>query len=90
MNCQVLASKAKIYMVLEYVNGGELFERIVSRFLFCREMQLIVIYGALCTVTVKVCIFWKKQFLIFSHAYIIYRHQEENIPKLKAGSYFNN
>uniref|UniRef100_A0A7N1A0Y9 non-specific serine/threonine protein kinase n=1 Tax=Kalanchoe fedtschenkoi TaxID=63787 RepID=A0A7N1A0Y9_KALFE len=26
----VLASKAKIYMVLEYVNGGELFDRIVS------------------------------------------------------------
>lgn len=29
---QVLASKTKIYMVLEYVNGGELFDRIVSRF----------------------------------------------------------
>ncbi|KAL8486053.1 hypothetical protein ACS0TY_022967 [Phlomoides rotata] len=28
---EVLASKAKIYMVLEYVNGGELFERIASR-----------------------------------------------------------
>lgn len=32
MNNQVLASKSKIYMVLEYVNGGELFERIVSSF----------------------------------------------------------
>lgn len=39
---QVLASKAKIYMVLEYVNGGELFERIVSRFLFCRVKAIIV------------------------------------------------
>lgn len=26
---QVLASKTKIYMVLEYVTGGELFDRIV-------------------------------------------------------------
>lgn len=30
---QVLASKTKIYMVLEYVADGELFERIVRRFL---------------------------------------------------------
>lgn len=28
---EVLASKSKIYMVLEYVNGGELFERIESK-----------------------------------------------------------
>ncbi|KAG6396372.1 hypothetical protein SASPL_142520 [Salvia splendens] len=28
---EVLASKVKIYMVLEYVNGGELFDRIASR-----------------------------------------------------------
>ncbi|XP_059632038.1 CBL-interacting serine/threonine-protein kinase 1-like [Cornus florida] len=28
---EVLASKTKIYMVLEYVNGGELFDRIVSK-----------------------------------------------------------
>jgi len=28
---QVLASKTKIYMVLEYVNGGELFDKIVSK-----------------------------------------------------------
>lgn len=26
---QVLASKSKIYMVLEYVTGGELFDKIV-------------------------------------------------------------
>ena len=31
MNLQVLASKTKIYMVLEYVTGGELFDRIVSK-----------------------------------------------------------
>ncbi|KAL6503310.1 CBL-interacting serine threonine-protein kinase 1-like [Orobanche gracilis] len=31
MNKEVLASKTKIYMVLEYVNGGELFERIASK-----------------------------------------------------------
>ncbi|PIN00328.1 Serine/threonine protein kinase [Handroanthus impetiginosus] len=31
MNNQVLASKTKICMVLEYVNGGELFERIASK-----------------------------------------------------------
>lgn len=29
---QVLASKTKIYMVLEYVHGGELFDKIVSSF----------------------------------------------------------
>ncbi|XP_037494767.1 CBL-interacting serine/threonine-protein kinase 1 isoform X5 [Jatropha curcas] len=28
---KVLASKSKIYMVLEYVNGGELFDRIASK-----------------------------------------------------------
>lgn len=28
---EVLASKSKIYMVLEYVNGGELFDRIASQ-----------------------------------------------------------
>lgn len=28
---EVLASKSKIYMVLEYVNGGELFDKIASR-----------------------------------------------------------
>jgi 5'-AMP-activated protein kinase catalytic alpha subunit len=27
---QVLASKTKIYIVLEYVTGGELFDKIVS------------------------------------------------------------
>lgn len=31
---QVLASKTKIYMVLEYVNGGELFDKIVSTITF--------------------------------------------------------
>ena len=29
---QVLASKKKIYIVLEYANGGELFQRIVGFF----------------------------------------------------------
>ena len=27
---QVMASKKKIYLVLEFVNGGELFDKIVS------------------------------------------------------------
>ena len=30
---QVLASKTKIYMVLEFVTGGELFDRIVRKLL---------------------------------------------------------
>ena len=30
INWQVSASKTKIYMVLEYVDGGELFDKIVS------------------------------------------------------------
>ena len=33
MYMQVLASKTKIYMILECVTGGELFDRIVSSFL---------------------------------------------------------
>lgn len=32
MNEQVIASKSKVYMVLEYVDGGELYEQIVSIF----------------------------------------------------------
>lgn len=39
MNNQVLASKTKIYMVLEYVNGGELFDRIVS--IFCNIYKTV-------------------------------------------------
>lgn len=31
-NTQDLASKSKIYMVLEYVNGGELNDKIVRTF----------------------------------------------------------
>ena len=30
---QVMASKTKIYVVMEYVTGGELFNRIVSKIL---------------------------------------------------------
>jgi serine/threonine protein kinase len=30
----VIASKTKIYIVLEYVTGGELFDKIVSMHLF--------------------------------------------------------
>lgn len=30
LSLQVAASKTKIYMVLEFVNGGELFDKIVS------------------------------------------------------------
>jgi hypothetical protein len=36
---QVLASKTKIYMVLEYVNGGELFDKIV------RTICLLIYYS---------------------------------------------
>lgn len=38
MIMQVLASKTKIYMVLEFVNGGELFDKIV------REICFLYIY----------------------------------------------
>jgi serine/threonine protein kinase len=31
---EVIASKTKIYIVLEYVTGGELFDKIVSMHLF--------------------------------------------------------
>lgn len=34
MIIQVLASKTKIFMVLEFVNGGELFDKIVREFCF--------------------------------------------------------
>jgi hypothetical protein len=36
--CQVMASKTKIYIVLEYVTGGELFDKIVST--FCSNLAL--------------------------------------------------
>lgn len=48
---QVMASKSKIYMVLEYVDGGELFDKIVrpmnflcqiSRFLFLFMYKLLL------------------------------------------------
>lgn len=34
INLQVMGSKTKIYIVLEFVTGGELFDKIVSLFLF--------------------------------------------------------
>lgn len=38
---QVSASKTKIYMVLEYVNGGELFDKIVRTLpLDCKLVEL--------------------------------------------------
>lgn len=37
---QVAASKTKIYMVLEYVNGGELFDKIVSLENLIRDVLL--------------------------------------------------
>jgi serine/threonine protein kinase len=48
---EVMASKSKIYMVLEYVDGGELFDKIVrpmnflcqiSRFLFLFMYKLLL------------------------------------------------
>jgi serine/threonine protein kinase len=35
---EVMASKTKIYIVLEYVTGGELFDKIVST--FCSNLAL--------------------------------------------------
>lgn len=40
INKQVIASKTKIYMVLEYVDSGDLFERIVSIFPLHVQIQL--------------------------------------------------
>lgn len=54
---QVMASKTKIYIVLEYVTGGELFDKIVSSSyfsniwptsLYCRSVVAIVIYSGQC------------------------------------------
>lgn len=51
---QVMASKTKIYIVLEYVTGGELFDKIVSSSyisniwptsLYCRSVLAIVVYS---------------------------------------------
>jgi hypothetical protein len=40
---QVSASKTKIYMVLEYVNGGELFDKIVRALpLDCKLVELVL------------------------------------------------
>ena len=41
-----MASKTKIYIVLELVTGGELFDKIVRHsltFLFCLQRSIIVI-----------------------------------------------
>ena len=39
---QVLASKTKIYMVLECASGGELFDRIVSVFFDVDLVELLL------------------------------------------------
>jgi hypothetical protein len=45
-----MASKTKIYMVLDFVDGGELFDKIVSLYLFCcylpNHVILMVTYSA--------------------------------------------
>lgn len=71
----MLASKTKIYMVLEYVNGGELFEKIVSRrtglsYLRTQFDDYAHYRGVLTS--------------------IAYRNREENSQKLKAGSSSNS
>lgn len=37
----MLASPSKIYIVLEFVTGGELFDRIVRNFHTCRQRPLV-------------------------------------------------
>jgi hypothetical protein len=37
-----MASKTKIYIVMEYATGGELFDKIVSLFFFKSHMELLV------------------------------------------------
>lgn len=48
-NMQVLASKSKIYMVLEYVNGGELFDRIVSIFVHDNVLKSFMQFTKFCS-----------------------------------------
>jgi hypothetical protein len=37
-----MASKTKIYIVMEYATGGELFDKIVSLFFFKSHVELLV------------------------------------------------
>jgi hypothetical protein len=37
-----MASKTKIYIVMEYATGGELFDKIVSLFFLKSHMELLV------------------------------------------------
>ena len=39
---QVMASKKKIYLVLEFVNGGELFDKIVSDDNHCNQLFVLI------------------------------------------------
>lgn len=39
---EVLASKTKVYMVLEHVSGGELFDRVVRTFANIPYLLLII------------------------------------------------
>lgn len=39
LRMQVLASPSKIYIVLEFVTGGELFDRIVCHFILCHYLK---------------------------------------------------
>jgi hypothetical protein len=52
----VVGSKTKIYIVLEYITGGELFDTIVSHILHCQIPSIVVsaIPTLLCFTVLKV------------------------------------
>lgn len=77
MDCvvwQVSASKTKIYMVLEYVNGGELFDKIVRIMDLTNLLHVGRIAFASAPVWVLVFVVWCR------------RHQKVSFQKAKEGS----
>ena len=64
-----MASKTKIYVVMEYVTGGELFNRIVSKIpLFCSTSNLY--FDMFFNEINPVKLFFSKLFLIWIVVYL--------------------
>lgn len=50
---QVMGSKTKIFIVLEFVTGGELFDKIVSQFTLC--ILCVVVFSLFDGFGAKLC-----------------------------------
>lgn len=77
-----MASKTKIYIVLEYVDGGELFDKIVS----CHGLEF-GIFMLWISNHPKTCIYMTKIIVSFTS---FCRLSMENLKKMLLGVTFNN